>query len=170
MRRHHGWKAKPGMKLFVAERGAARFQVPTDWVMRPTADCLRFYDREPPDDECSIGFTLLRLPVVEVPVATLLEQMPHPEELDVLETGPILDAGCPGLSAAWREVRHRDPSGDQALTRMCLARLGAIAVLLTFDLWVRDAKRVTWVWDKVLATLELGRFVLDPTIGDVDAN
>lgn len=169
-RRHHGWKTKRGMRLFVAERGAARFQVPTNWVVRSTEDCLRFYDRQPPDDECSIGFSCLRLPPIELPIGMLLDQIVPQEELDVLATRSDADAGGPGLDLAWREARYRDPSGSEALSRTCLARRGTIAVLLTFDLWFRDVERVGWVWDEVLDTLELGRFVLDPTVGDVDGN
>ena len=31
----HGWKSRPGYSIFVADRGAVRFDFPKTWVMEP---------------------------------------------------------------------------------------------------------------------------------------
>jgi hypothetical protein len=39
--------------------------------------------------------------------------------------------------------------------------------LITLDYWPEDAVWLNPIWDKVLYTLELGRYVTDPTKGDM---
>jgi len=41
-----------------------------------------------------------------------------------------------------------------------------LQALITFDFWARDAAWLESVWDEVMRTVELGRFVSDPTAGD----
>ncbi len=56
------------------------------------------------------------------------------------------------------------------MSRVCIAQGRGVCVLLTLDFWVEDVERFSRVWDEVLASLELGRYVADPSIGDVDQN
>src|SRR6266540_3298089 len=46
---NHGWRSKPGYKIFVANRGEVRFDYPDHWIIddRPP---ITFRDREPPAD------------------------------------------------------------------------------------------------------------------------
>lgn len=164
---HHSWKAKPGFKIFLADRGAARFSIPQDWILRRTDDCLRFYDAAPPDDEATIGFTLMRVAPVHVPATELLTQASTDSELDVISRGDVIEVTRPGHSIAWRETRLRDVSGQHAISRMLIGKRDDVCVLVTFDFWVDDLSRVSVVWDEVLASLELGRYVTDPRRGDV---
>lgn len=73
----HQWKARPGHKIFVADRGAVRFDIPETWVVVPESDCVRLYDKQPPDDDCTLGVSYLRLPPMawsELPLKKLLEE------------------------------------------------------------------------------------------------
>lgn len=170
LRRGHGWKAPAGRKIFVVDRGAARFNIPADWVLHPTEDCLRICDRPPPDDSCAFGFTLLHTPPAAVAAADLLAGAGGDEGLDVIRIAPVARADRPGLQLAWREIVHRDGSGREAVSRMCVAVRDRICVLLTFDFWSDDQEGVSAAWDDALSSLELARYVRDPTIGDVDHN
>src|SRR5690348_10549932 len=44
----HAWKARPGYQIFVAQRGAIRFDVPRDWVVIPEKMSYKLCDRQPP--------------------------------------------------------------------------------------------------------------------------
>lgn len=65
---------------------------------------------------------------------------------------------------------HRDPSGREAYSRACIATGRGVCIFLTLDFWVEDLDPTVTVWDEILASLELGRYVADPTVGDVDQN
>lgn len=53
LKENHGWRATPGYKIFVANQGAVRFDIPVKWVMLPgESGSVCFYDREPPADDC----------------------------------------------------------------------------------------------------------------------
>ena len=58
----HGWHAKPGYKIFVADRGAVRFDFPDEWVVIPDSDAIKFHDKQPPDDDCTLALSVMRLP------------------------------------------------------------------------------------------------------------
>src|SRR2546426_524622 len=51
LREDHTWRAKPGCKIFVADRGALRLDYPEDWVVIPGENSINFHDRQPPDDD-----------------------------------------------------------------------------------------------------------------------
>src|SRR6185436_12830067 len=73
----HGWKARPGSRIFVADRGAVRFEFPEGWLVRPDSDSIKFYDKTPPDDDCVLAFSYLRLPPADwssLSLSVLVEQ------------------------------------------------------------------------------------------------
>src|SRR5712691_7502007 len=57
----HGWRAKPGHKIFVADRGAVRFDIPENWYVEPGDDSIRFNDKKPPDDDCLLQMSVMYL-------------------------------------------------------------------------------------------------------------
>lgn len=61
LKENHGWRAKPGYKIFVADRGAVRFDIPQEWIMDPGKDSIKFHDRTPPDDDCLLQVSVLHL-------------------------------------------------------------------------------------------------------------
>ena len=46
LRKNHTWQGKPGYKIFVADKGAVRFNYPQTWVVEPASDCIKM-----PSDE-----------------------------------------------------------------------------------------------------------------------
>src|SRR2546429_5999332 len=58
----HTWRARPGCKIFVADRGALRLDYPEDWVVIPGENSINFHDRQPPDDDIHMEVSIMRLP------------------------------------------------------------------------------------------------------------
>src|SRR5262245_23581809 len=61
---HHGWRSKPGYKIFVANRGDVRFDVPSTWVISmPGRECdVESRDRKAPRDDCVIQLSVWHHP------------------------------------------------------------------------------------------------------------
>jgi hypothetical protein len=72
----HGWRCKPGYTIFVADRGAVRFDIPESWAVQVDAEGVKIHDKPPPDDNARIQLSIFFLPpVVEssgLPLATML--------------------------------------------------------------------------------------------------
>jgi hypothetical protein len=167
----HGWRGKPGYKIFVADRGAVRFNFPENWTVIPDPDSIKLYDRQPPDDTCRLAVSYMRLPPVDwsgLPLARLVEVAIEGDERGTVEKGPIVEVQRPDLELAWTEVSFIDPTERrEARSRLCLGRAANIQSLITFDFWPEDVARHDPVWEEVLRSLQLGRYVSDPTVGDV---
>ena len=73
---NHQWTARPGNKVFVADRGKAIFEVPGDWTISPNPDgggSIRFFDKPKEADadirlEFSIIYPPLRYPDTGLPI------------------------------------------------------------------------------------------------------
>ncbi len=174
LRENHGWKAKPGYQIFVADRGAVRFDVPQGWVVVPAEGAVKICDRQPPDDNCAIQLTIFRLPPgidwSALPLAQMLADVTADDEHDkgVLARSEVVSIVRPDLEIAWRETRFVDEREQrEAISRSCIARGGNLQPLITFDFWVDDAPRLYPVWDELLRSLRLGDYVEDPTRGPV---
>ena len=171
LRPTHGWRARPGCKIFVADRGAVRFDYPTDWVVSPDDDSVKLYDKEPPDDDSRLAVSYLRLPPLDwsgLPVAALVEAGMRGDERPIDTWGPMTESRRGDLELAWREVHYRDSAEKrEARSRMCIARRSTLQCLITFDFWASDLEQCDAAWNTVLETLELGEFIADPTRGPV---
>ena len=169
LRKGHGWIAGEGCKIFVADRGAVGFQYPEAWVVRPDSDSIKIHDRTPPDDDCTLAVSYLRLPRIDwrgLPLASLVEAALEGDPREFHHRGEIVDASRRGVEIAWRELLFVDPRvGLDARSRLALARRGGVQALITMEFWETDAARVEPVWDLVLDTLELDRHIEDPTRG-----
>ncbi len=164
----HGWKSSPGYKIFVADRGAVRFDFPDDWVFQPEEeDAYTFHDAEPPQDHCRLKVSYLGLPAgvdwKELPLENLLEVALQGDEREILVRGEVIKVVREDLEMVWTELTFLDPNERrEARTRMCLARGADIQPLITMDYWTSDAARFTPVWDEVLRSLQLGLYVQNP--------
>jgi hypothetical protein len=167
----HTWKAPPGYKIFVADRGAVRFNYPRTWVIVPASDCIQLYDHPSPNDNCRLAVSYLRLPAVDwsgLPVADLIPTALLGDTRPVTARGQIVAVARDDLEAAWIEIRFVDPQEHrEALSRLAIARGSNLQALITFDFWAEDRERLIPIWDEVMRSVELGRYVADPTVGDV---
>lgn len=173
LEKHHAWRAKPGCKILVINQGELRLEYPQEWVIAVDPDCLRIRDREPPDDRCTFGVSVLRLPGLDesgAPLATLVEAAVADDQRRPTERGPFHSYLRAGLEAAWIEFAFVDAvERRKALARLGLAREKAARVqaLMSLEFWPEDRDWVAPFWESVLESLELGRFIADPTMGPV---
>jgi len=170
LKEKHGWKAKPGYKIFVADRGALRFDVPQDWILDPGTASFKFYDRQPPDDNCTLEVSLIRLPPIDwsgLPLSQLIVQATVDEKgCGKIQEAEVRKVDRPDLEMAWAETTFVDPSQHKkAHSRIGLARGSNLQVLITFAYWAEDAFQLSRVWDEILRSLRLGILVKDPTQG-----
>ena len=159
----HGWKARPGYNVFVADRGAVRFDYPRDWVVEPGENgAIRFLNKPEPDDDCTLQVSVLRapLPMGEgPPPVELLRQTAGSDPREVSRSQPRRGRN-EATEYAWARTRFVDETTDRdAFSYSCIARGGApfaVHVLLTMSLWVEDASWVRPIWDEVLRSLRVG--------------
>jgi hypothetical protein len=172
LKNRHSWKAPPGCNIFVADRGAVRFNYPHGWAVVPADDCIQLCDKQPPNDNCRLAVSYLRLPPVDLsglPLAKLLPAaMQSSENRQVLQRGEPVSVQRDEVEILWAELRFVDTKEQrEAFSRIALARGSNLQALITFDYWVEDAQRLEPVWDEVMRSVELGRDIDDPTAGGV---
>ena len=165
----HKWKAKPGCKILVTDQGAVRFDVPEAWIVIPATDSVKIHDKQPPDDDCALAVSHVRLPPIDwtgLPIVKLLSDSTKQIGLHVPKTGAIVEQRRADLAIAWREIHFIDDKEQRpAISRILVGRRKLIQCLITFDFWLTDLDRCNPVWSTVLDTLTLGEFVTDPTTG-----
>lgn len=169
-RTNHNWKSRKGYNVFVADRGAVRLEFPARWIVKPADDCIKFHDREPPDDDCVLAVSYLLLSTEidwsGLPVHEMVEAATSEDERPVYAKGKITSFKRGKIEFAWREMKFVDPvENREALSRLCIARQPPIQALITFDFWETDAFRFGRVWDDVLDSLVLDEMIKDPTKG-----
>jgi hypothetical protein len=173
MRKDHLWKASPGCNVFVADRGAVRFDYPHDWVVIPgdtATDPIKFHDKQPPDDDCVLQMTLFRLnPEFDwsgLPLPTMLADCVKGEDRGVTVLGPVRVVRRQDLELVWTETSWLEEKEQrEARSRHCLARSGTIVPFFTLDFWPEHAARWDPVWETLLNSLRLGEYIADPRKG-----
>jgi len=170
MKPGHTWKSQPGYKIFVADRGAVRFQIPKHWIVEPDARSVKFFDGAPPNDNCRLECSYLRIPSLDwsgLPLSELIAVALKGDPRETVMSGDIVQPDRQDLEIAWAEFSFVDSNEQRsACTRVCIARGSGIQCLLTLDFWPEDAARINPVWLQVIRTVELGRYVTDPTKGE----
>jgi hypothetical protein len=171
LKKDHSWKATPGFRVFVADRGAVRFNIPQGWVIEPDSDSIKFYDGKPPDDNCRLACSYLRLPPIAwsgLHLSQLIKVATEGDPREATLVGEILEKQRPGLELAWADFEFLDPEEQRkAFTRICIARGSGIQALITLDYWPEDGARLAPMWQELSRSLQLGRYIADPTVGDV---
>ena len=171
MREDHTWRCKPGNTIFVADRGAVRFDIPRDWSVVVDGGPAKIYDKAPPDDNCVLQLSIFHLPPgidwTELPIDKMLyDATSDDRDGTVLTRGDVIYKRRRDLEYAWRESRFMDPEEERpAYSRTCVARGSNIQPLITFEFWPEDRERLVPVWDEVVRSLRLGQYVKDPTRG-----
>lgn len=165
----HNWKSQPNTRIFVAGRGAVRFDVPQDWHFEPDEKSFRFLDRKPPKDDCRLEVSYNHLPPADwsdFPLADVLQKIVEDDSRDPHEIGEIHQLKRQTARIVWTQIRFIDPQENRpAFSRIAIALGSGVQCLITFDYWEDDAERVTPVWDLVLSTLVLGLYIRDPRTG-----
>jgi len=160
-----GWTAKPGNNVFAADRGAVRFEYPQNWIVEPAKDgSIHFYDKQPPDDDCTLAMSVMYLndeiDWSGLPLNLMIRDMARRDKRPVLELGDVVEIRRERLYAAWTEVKFMDPKESrEAFSRMCLAKWSNVQTLITFDYWLADAEKMIPVWDNVMESLVVCDYV-----------
>ena len=172
LKKNHGWTSEPGCQIFVADRGAVRFDILRNWVVEPgEKGSIKVMDRTPPDDDCTLEMTIFYLrddvDWSGLPVSRLAREV-GPKDLDnpveVLERYELKEFTRDGMEVAWLGKRYIDADeGREAHSRLLVARKWNIQPLITFAFWADRADRGLKAWDVLLKTLILGDYVEDPT-------
>jgi hypothetical protein len=170
---NHTWKAPKGYKIVVLDRGAVSFNIPEGWLVAKLEPNLELHDNPPPNDNARISVSFWRFgPGIDwtgLPLGPLLIQATEgAHQDDILARGEIIKSERTDLELVWTEHRFLDPQEKrEAYSRIALARGWDIHALITCDFWVDDAERLIPIWSEVLRSLQLGRYIEDPTKGVV---
>jgi hypothetical protein len=172
LKRVNQWKSRPGCKIFVADAGAVRFDIPKSWVVLPDDENVKIYDKQPPNDDCALIMSYFRLPPIDWSELTLVKQLTEAtdhadsSEHEYTKKGDIVEAHRADLEIAWREMHFIDEKEQRpAISRILVGRRKLIQCLITFDFWLTDFDRCNPVWQTVIETLTLSQFIHDPTTG-----
>jgi hypothetical protein len=174
LRPDHAWKALPGCKVFVADRGAARFDIPQDWIIRPTqSGSIRFHDKEPPADQVRLECSVMHLnPEIDwkeigMPLVDVMLKLQESNKRDFHHRGEVVEVKRPGLRMVWVENHYDDPEDGKLIhSRFGLGHEGLVQVLLTFDYYASMAWRGKAIWTDLLKSMILDRPIADPSRGD----
>ncbi|MUG93746.1 hypothetical protein F7734_15495 [Scytonema sp. UIC 10036] len=166
----HHWEGPPGYKIFVADRGAVRFNIPRDWAFAPQEKSFKFFDKEPPDEDCCLEVSFNRLPPhdwSQFPLKSTLRKVVENETRNVIAKGDIITVKRQTAKIVWTEIKFIDTQEEprEAFSRTCIGIGSNIQCLITFDYWVDQAEQLTPVWDEVMRSLTLGLYIRDPLTG-----
>lgn len=166
----HHWQSNPGYKIFVAGRGAVRFDVPQDWVFEPDEKSFRFLDADPPNDNARLEVSFNHLPPNDwslFPLKPLLKKVAEEDERDVIAQSEIFTVKRQTAQIVWTELTFIDRQEEprEACSRICIGIGSNVQCLITFDYWTDEAAQMTPVWDEVLRSLTLGLYIRDPKVG-----
>ena len=178
----HGWRCKPGYRIFVADRGAVRFDIPEAWVVIADAEGIKLHDKQPPDDNARLQLSVFYPPPVvdwtQLPLATLLnDALAGPDDSvkeNLISQDPLSHVLRPGTELVWTEARRLDPGEQRESRHRHLFARGKgkdrgqerdILTLITMDFWPEDAETCQTVWNELVRSLRLGEFVSDPRKG-----
>ncbi|HEY9626889.1 MAG TPA: hypothetical protein V6C84_06275 [Coleofasciculaceae cyanobacterium] len=165
----HRWQSNSGYKIFVADRGAVRFDVPQDWFFEADAQSFRFLDRQPPNDDCRLEMSFNRLPEGDwagFPLQSTLRKIVDDDKRQVIAKTDITTVKRQTARIVWTEIKFIDAQENrEAFSRICIGLGSNVQCLITFDYWADDADRLIPVWDEVLRSLTLGLYIRDPRLG-----
>lgn len=162
--KNHIWKSAPGYKIVVVDRGAARVDIPGDWLVEMGESGLEARNRPKPDDSALIQITVMPMPAEidwrEMPLVPLFENAMEHGATETLSRGPNQLINRPGLEGVWRETRYIDPDERREAVSFCIfAREGGIHIFITLSCWPEEVANCTPVWEEVLRSLRLGEYV-----------
>lgn len=185
---NHGWTAKPGNKVVIADRGALRFEIPEGWVVVPSLKSLKLVDGKPPNDDMSLEVSIVYVGMAGfhvdwsgLPLSELIKSVTSEETTgfsnrnrrsknrpDRQKTSPPITIKLGDLEMAWAQTEFMDPVEKRpAYSRTALTRHvpSSIHAVLTMSFWPEDAERANDVWNDVLGTMKMGEHFESPFRG-----
>jgi hypothetical protein len=180
---NHGWEAKPGNRIFVANQGALRFEIPNTWIleMPKGSRSFQFIDNKAPNDNIRLDARVMYLaathpdvdwanltPWNQPPITDWLKKNLANDERNPTNVSAPLTINVGDITIAWAEMDFIDPPTKRpAHTRLCYALKSSVALmaLIAMDYWDDDADRARPVWNEVLGTLRMGEYVESPFHG-----
>jgi hypothetical protein len=117
--------------------GAFRFDIPEGWHFVPGTPTLKFYDREPPDDNILFEATLFRLPGAidwtDLLLRELFEEATKDAQDEVIWRSDKVQTERKGLELIWHETRFIDPGEHrEGRSHTAVARRGICSCLDAF--------------------------------------
>src|SRR5436190_1893518 len=111
LKKDHVWTATTGFRIAALDRGAIRFEFPQDWICVPDEDSVKFYDREPPADNCRLAASRQRLPDAadRVGLGTLVTGAAQGDSRGLRQTTEVVDLRRGSMELAWVEFQFTDP-------------------------------------------------------------
>ena len=117
----HGYRAKPGSKVFVIDRGAVRFDLPGDWIVTPKdTSCVL----KTPEDDCMLEISHFTLPPIDRSRLSLTKLLQDVDKLagHCTAEDQIVHIQREDMEIAWSEHTYIDPSENrEAISRTCIA-------------------------------------------------
>lgn len=166
---NHHWTSKEGYRVFVAGRGAVRFDVPKDWTFEPGEDSFKFTDQKPPDDNCRLEVSYNHIPKADwrdFPLKGIVKKIMREDKRNIIELGAVVKLPRQTAHIVWGELMFLDDNEKRnAYSRICVGIGSGIQCLITFDYWEADAAAMIPIWEAVLASLTLGLYIRDPRTG-----
>lgn len=170
LKENHGWTAKPGYKIFVANAGDIRFDIPDSWVISPgTNGSIKFNDRPSPDDRCAMELSVFRLrrdvDWSGLSIRKLFDDaVMKGSHRQTIWQSPVYAHQREGFELVWAEFEFLDPGEKRpARDRTAVAFGRFIHALLTLVYWPEDAAWVEPAWDEALRSMQVGVPIKDPT-------
>lgn len=166
----HRWESPSGYKIFVANRGAVRFNVPQNWVFEPQEKSFRFLDKKPPKDDCCLEVSFNQLPPndwSEFPLKRTLKKIIEEDSRNPIDKSKIYTVQRQTARIVWAEIKFIDTQAEprEAFSRICIGLGSNVQCLITFEFWADQAEQLTPVWDEVIRSLTLGLYIRDPMTG-----
>lgn len=180
---NHGWTAKPGNRIFVANQGAVRFEVPNTWTldMPKGSKSFQFFDGKPPNDDIRLDVRVMYLaasrpdvdwsqlqPWEEPPITDWLKKNIADDEREPTRVGSPLTIRVDDTTIVWAEMDFIDPVEKRpAHTRLCYAMKASAALLaiIAMDYWDDHSGRAKAAWSDILGTLKVGDYMESPFNG-----
>ena len=170
----HGWTARPGNSIFVANRGAVLFEYPSDWVLKPDGNSICLYDREAPDDNMRLQVSVIRLG--PGPIERRLEHHAAARQPDGgRRAGPTTRGSAPperaagrclprqsGVTCGWRWTSWTRTRSARRIPGPASPARGNVQAFITMEYWPED-RRVCRPrsWSNMLESLKLADYLYD---------
>ena len=171
---NHGWKAAPGNKICVLDRGDLQFEYPQHWHVEPDEGAIKVTDKPPPNDDCVLRVSILRFPPLKAghPSVPLLLQNAMVHAGHYLDAEDIQRVPREDIEVVWGEYRDIDKKENrEAIWRMAFANSKSLTRTLygfmTFGFWPEDVEKANRFWDHLLKTMIMDRPVADPIRGPI---